>query len=97
MHVSCDCHVTGALSACSVSSNMSTHRELLKLMKVPIDSFEDPLTILKLSHVSAVHEMFDYTGRKALACHLVQAIVNKVAYITSADQVSHKVVGVWLG
>ena len=66
---------------------MSTHRELLKLMKVPIDQFDDPLTILQLSHVSAVNEMFDYTGRKALACHLVQAIVNKVAYITSADQV----------
>lgn len=57
-------------------------------MKVPIDSFEDPLTILQLSHASAVFEMFDFTGRKSLACHLVQAIVNKVAYITTADQVS---------
>lgn len=66
---------------------MSTHRELLRLMKVPIDSFENPLTILQLSHISSVHGMFDYVGRKALACHLVQAIVNKVAYITSADQV----------
>lgn len=67
---------------------MSAHRELIRLMKVPIDSFEDPLTILKLTHVTEVYDMFDYLGRKALACHLVQAIVNKVAYITSADEVS---------
>lgn len=82
---------------CRVSSNMSTHRELLKLMKVPIDSFDNPLTILQLSHVSSVHEMFDYAGRKTLACHLVQAIVNKVAYITSADEVWHvQVYNMWL-
>ena len=71
----------------SVSSNSSTHRELLKFMKVPIDSFEDPLTILELKYAVSVFEMFDYAGRKALACHLVQAIVNKLAYITTADQV----------
>lgn len=70
-----------------VSNNISTHRELLRFVKVPIDSFEDPLTILDLKHAAVVFEMFDYSGRKALACHLVQAIVNKVAYITTPDQV----------
>lgn len=67
---------------------MTTHRELLRLVKVPIDSFEEPLTILKLNHMAAVYEMFDYAGRKSLACHLVQAIVSKLAYITTADQVT---------
>ena len=57
-------------------------------MKVPMDCFEDPLTVLQLSHVPTVFEMFDYSGRKTLAVHLVQAIVNKVAYITTAEQVS---------
>jgi hypothetical protein len=64
-------------------------------MKVPIDSFEDPLTILNLKYAPTVYEMFDYSGRKALACHLVQAIVTKVAYITNADQVSRAVV-LWI-
>lgn len=73
--------------AVPVMSNVNTHRELLRFMKVPIDSLDDPLTILQLKYAFSVFEMFDYPGRKALACHLVQAIVNKVAYITTADQV----------
>ena len=72
---------------CSVSSNISTHRELLRLMKVPIDSFDNPLSILKLQYAMPMFELFDYSGRKALACHLVQAIVTKVVYITSAEEV----------
>lgn len=72
---------------CSVSSNISTHRELLRLMKVPIDSFDNPLSILKLKYATPMFELFDYPGRKALACYLVQAIVSKVVYITSAEEV----------
>ncbi len=77
---------------CRVCSNVSTHRELVRLMKVPMDCFDDPLTVLQLTHVPAVFEMFDYSGRKTLACYLVQAVVTKVAYITTADQVRAKVI-----
>ena len=77
------------MHVCSVTTSMSTHRELLRLMKVPIDSFEDPLTLLKLTHVPEVFNLFDYSGRKSLACHLVQAIVTKVAFIKTADEVRH--------
>ena len=74
-----------------VCSNASTHRDLLRLMKVPMDSFEDPLTLLKLDHVTGVFGLFDYTGRKLLATHLVQAIVNKRVYIRTAEAVSDHV------
>ena len=54
---------------------------------VPVDSLEDPLTLLKLEHASDVFALFDYYGRKVLACHLVQAVVDKVAFITTSEEV----------
>lgn len=62
-------------------------RELLRLMKVPVQSYEDPLTVLKLPHFSPVYALFDYQGRKSLATYLVQTIVDKEALITTADEV----------
>ncbi len=70
-----------------VASSQSTHRELLKFVMVPVDSLENPLSILKLEHVGEVFSLFDYNGRKTLASHLVQAIVDKVAYITTSEEV----------
>lgn len=57
-------------------------------MKVPVLSYEDPLTILKLPHFSPVYSLFDYSGRKSLATYLVQTIVDKEAKISTADEVS---------
>ncbi len=74
--------------SCRVSSSVSTHRELLRLMRVPMDTFEDPLTLLKLEHVTGVFGLFDFSGRKQVATNLVQAIVNKAAYIRTAEAVS---------
>ena len=54
---------------------------------VPVESLENPLTILKLEHIGEVFALFDYHGRKTLASHLVQAIVDKMAYITTAEEV----------
>ena len=61
--------------------------ELLRLVKVPVQSYKDPLTILKLPHFSPVYTLFDYSGRKSLATYLVQTIVDKEAQITTADEV----------
>ena len=71
----------------SVDSTSSVSRELLRLMKVPVLSYEDPLTILKLPHFSPVYSLFDYNGRKSLATYLVQTIVEKEAKISTADEV----------
>ena len=71
----------------SVDSTSSVSRELVRLMKVPIQSYEDPLTILKLPHFSPVYSLFDYGGRKTLAVFIVQTIVDKEARITTADEV----------
>ncbi len=57
-------------------------------MKVPLDSYDDSLTILQLSHYPRLIETFDFNGRKILASYLVQKIVDNEANITTADDVS---------
>ena len=71
----------------SVDSSTTTSRELVRMMKVPVDVYDDPLTILKLEHYAQVHELFDYQGRKTLALHITLAIVEKEAHIVTADDV----------
>ncbi len=72
----------------SVDSNQPTGRELIRLMKVPIDSYDDALAILQLTHYPRLLETFDFNGRKILASYLVQSIVDHEACITTADDVS---------
>ena len=56
-------------------------------MKVPVDSYEDTLTILRLQNFSRVFDLFDFSGRKSIALFIAQTIVDKEAYIPSADEV----------
>lgn len=58
-------------------------------MKVPVDSYEDTLTILRLQNFSRVFELFDFSGRKSIALFIAQTIVDKEAYIPSADEVNY--------
>ncbi len=62
-------------------------------MKVPIDYYDDALTILQLTHYPRLLETFDFNGRKVLASYLVQSIVEHEACITTADDVSLCVCG----
>ena len=75
------------MCVCSVEGNSSTGREFQRLMKVPVDLYEDTLTVLKLENYSKAMELFDYNGRKNLALHLVQSIVDKACVISSTEQV----------
>ena len=57
-------------------------------MKVPVDSYEDTLTILRLQNFSRVFDLFDFSARKSIALFIAQTIVDKEAYIPSADEVT---------
>ena len=70
-----------------MGSNTSTGRELQQLLKVPVDSYDDVLTVLKLENYSSILKHFDYDGRKSLAVYLLQAILDKNEAITSWTQV----------
>jgi len=69
-----------------VESSTTTSRELQRLLKVPIDSYEDTLTILRLQHFPNVFNLFDFNGRKSIALVIAQTIVDKEACIPTADE-----------
>lgn len=72
---------------CRVESNSPSGRELQHLMKVPIDNYEDVLTVLKLENYSLLLEKFDYDGRKSLALYLLQAVLEKNVPVTTVTEV----------
>lgn len=75
------------LSFCRVVYNSAVSRELCRLMKLPVDYFNNILTILQLNHYADLMQCFDYTGRKTLALYLVNNILNMHTYIPTQELV----------
>lgn len=71
----------------SIESNSATGRELQRLMKVPVDSYNDILTVLKLEKYPVLYQIFDFEGRKCLSLYLLQSILDKNAFLTSLTEV----------
>lgn len=71
-----------------MDSSSNGGKELMKLLKIPIDIYENTLRVLQLEYYSKVLELFDYHGRKQLATHLATTIVDKSVYIVTPDAVS---------
>lgn len=82
----CTWNIFSKRDASPVDSNSSTARELLRMLKVPIDAYENTLTVLQLPHFPHVLELFDFGSRKSLAIFLVQTVVDKEVVISSADE-----------
>lgn len=61
-------------------------RELEKLLKIPVNSFNDMLTVLQLAHFSPLLDMFDFEGRRAMAVYVANNIVENDTYIPTAEQ-----------
>lgn len=57
-------------------------------MKLPVDYFNNILTILELKHYRNVMECFDYTGRKTLALYLINNVLNTRTFIPTQELVS---------
>lgn len=67
--------------------NTSVSRELSRLMKIPIDHYNNLLTVLQLQHYAALMEHFDYQGRKSLAMYLINNALDNDTVIPLQEQV----------
>lgn len=70
-----------------ISHKNPVSRELMALMKLPIDNYNDLLLVMKLKHFPEIIEYFDYTGRKTIAIYLLQNAVQCRTMIPSVEQV----------
>ncbi|XP_041375547.1 vacuolar protein sorting-associated protein 35-like isoform X2 [Gigantopelta aegis] len=54
-------------------------KELMRLMKIPVDTYNNLLTVLELQHYGPMFEYFDYKGRKMMSCYIINnALDNEI-------------------
>nr|CAD7415385.1 unnamed protein product [Timema poppensis] len=62
-------------------------RELTRLMKIPVDNYNNLLTVLELQQYGPLMDYFDYHGRKSLAAYLVSNALDSETLIPTPEQV----------
>ncbi|XP_046683353.1 vacuolar protein sorting-associated protein 35 isoform X3 [Homalodisca vitripennis] len=62
-------------------------KEMMTLLRLPVDQYNNVLTVLRLEHYSPLLQCFDYNGRKTLAAYLVNNALNSDTYINTPEQV----------
>ncbi|CAL8109830.1 unnamed protein product [Orchesella dallaii] len=62
-------------------------KELMKLLKIPVDNYDNVLTLLKLENYGNLLDFLDYDGRKALAMYLINNALENETQIGNPEQV----------
>jgi len=56
-------------------------------MKIPVDNYNNLLTVLQLQHYGPLLDLFDYHGRKILAAYLVTNALENETQVPTQEQV----------
>ncbi|CAG0880651.1 unnamed protein product [Darwinula stevensoni] len=75
------------LNVTRVDHSKPVGKELTRFLKIPLDNYNDILTVLKLDHFKPLVEVFDYTGRKNMSCYIVNNVLDNETQIQTTDQV----------
>ncbi|XP_069687418.1 vacuolar protein sorting-associated protein 35 [Periplaneta americana] len=70
-----------------IEYNTAVARELTRLMKIPVDNYNNLLTVLQLQHYGPLLDLFDYHGRKHLAAYLVTNALDNETQIPTQEEV----------
>ena len=62
-------------------------RELEKLLKIPVDSYNDIMVVLALEHFIPLLNCYDYSGRKEMSAYLVNNVIDNATLIPSPEKV----------
>ena len=74
-------------SLCSIATSSAVSKELTRLLKIPVDTYNNILTVLKLKHFHPLFEYFDYESRKSMSCYVLSNVLDYNTEIVSQDQV----------
>jgi len=70
-----------------LETSSAVSRELSRLMKIPVDSYHNVLTLLKLDHFGPLFEYLDYHARKSMSIYIVNNILDNETTIPTQEQV----------
>ncbi|KAK3085900.1 hypothetical protein FSP39_010235 [Pinctada imbricata] len=62
-------------------------KELIRLMKIPVDSYNNILRVLQLNHFGPLFEYFDYQSRKTMSSYIILNALENETSIPSQDEV----------
>lgn len=62
-------------------------KELMRLMKIPVDTYNNILTVLQLQHFGPMFEYFDYQSRKIMSCYIINNALENDTLIPTQEQV----------
>lgn len=74
----------------SVEHGSPVSKELMRLMKIPIDTYNNILTVLELQHFGPLFEYFDFKGRQLMSCHIINNALENETQIPAQENVSYK-------
>jgi len=76
---------------CSLETGSAVSKELMRLMKLPIDNYNNVLTVLKLEHFGPLFEYFDYQARKTMSIYIINNALDNDTVISTPEQVNYSV------
>ena len=83
----CACDLNYFLLFNSIDKNNAVSKELMRLLKIPVDSYNNVLTLLKLDYFTPLFNYFGYTSRKEMSLYVVTNTVDSEQRIPSQDEV----------
>jgi hypothetical protein len=75
------------LKISNVPFNNNVGRELIKLLKLPVESYASCLAIFELESYSDVLNLLNYRGKTQVCSFIIQRIIETNSYITSEEDV----------
>jgi len=62
-------------------------KELTRLLKIPVDTYNNVLTVLKLKYFPPLFEYFDFESRKTMSCYVLSNTLDYNTTIIAQEQV----------
>ena len=59
----------------------------MRLLKIPVDNYNNVLTILKLKHFAPLFDYFDFGTRKEMAMYVINNALDNDTFIPSQEEV----------
>lgn len=72
----------------SIATSSAVSKELTRLLKIPVDTYNNILTVLQLKHFPPLFEYFDYESRKSMSCYVLSNTLDYNTTIVAQEQVS---------
>ncbi|XP_013409707.1 vacuolar protein sorting-associated protein 35-like, partial [Lingula anatina] len=70
-----------------IENSSAVSKELMRLMKIPVDSYNNILTVLQLEHFGPLFEYFDFAAKKSMSSYIIVNALDNDIKIPSQEQV----------